>query len=537
MQASGLCFLWFCVTAHLSCDQAIPNFCLSFLTLVYCKGMNLGEKPISIIIYCSAAAFVALLYILVTAALPSADLQRIRLTEYYALTTITVLYATLLLNAAYGIFPQLPGQALFYKARKPLGLSVFGLALLHANFGFFGLLGGFSGLAFLSETYRTAITLAASALVIFGFLAVLSLFSTWAERNRWVYGLVYIAALLIAIHALALGSHFADLSNTIPQLFIFGLLLLLILEALRLDKFVSTKWPSRYQFGWVFALCLVIITFYTQQYVIGFDPSTGSFGLHAQHLQQAQNNTGGVQSRYSVSLEAPQNVIPGQPVELRFKVFNASSGEVVRQFILEQEKLMHLIIVNNGLSYFDHVHPELTGDSFVVTATFPSPDLYRLYLNFLPSGGQEQQIALSIPVGTTEPLTRPVTTPDLTLKTIGDYAVAIDTNGPLKASELSIDRSITFSLTKQGQELRTLEPYLGAFGHMVMVHTTTHEYAHVHPNLTDVLKPTDRGGPTVEFTPLALGNFQPFKPGVYQVFVQFQENSTLFVAPFRVEVQ
>ncbi|WP_218276406.1 hypothetical protein, partial [Pseudomonas sp. FW305-BF6] len=49
--------------------------------------------------------------------------------------------------------------------------------------------------------------------------------------------------------------------------------------------------------------------------------------------------------------------------------------------------LMHLIVVSNDLSYFDHIHPEYKGDGlFTITPNFPSGGKYTLFADFVPKG-------------------------------------------------------------------------------------------------------------------------------------------------------
>ena len=114
------------------------------------------------------------IYLWVKLFIPEGNLQIVKLTEYYALTTISFLYLSLLTTPLYHAFPKLPGRAQYTKARRALGVSAFFFALMHVYFAFFGQLGGFAGLSFLSTNYLIAISLSTIALLILGLLALTS---------------------------------------------------------------------------------------------------------------------------------------------------------------------------------------------------------------------------------------------------------------------------------------------------------------------------------------------------------------------------
>ncbi len=52
---------------------------------------------------------------------------------------------------------------------------------------------------------------------------------------------------------------------------------------------------------------------------------------------------------------------------------------------------MHLIIVEQDLSYFAHIHPTLIGadGNFTINHTFPESGTYKLWVDFKPKGGTQ----------------------------------------------------------------------------------------------------------------------------------------------------
>ncbi|HTF05296.1 MAG TPA: heavy metal-binding domain-containing protein, partial [Bacteroidia bacterium] len=66
---------------------------------------------------------------------------------------------------------------------------------------------------------------------------------------------------------------------------------------------------------------------------------------------------------------------------------------------VEHEKKIHLIIVSNDLSWFEHIHPEYQADgSYQVKTKFPAGGDYTLFADYVPTGGNHQleKIALTV---------------------------------------------------------------------------------------------------------------------------------------------
>lgn len=70
-----------------------------------------------------------------------------------------------------------------------------------------------------------------------------------------------------------------------------------------------------------------------------------------------------------------------------------SSGEPVDKFDIEHEKLMHLIIVSEDLSIFQHLHPQFNGNGmFKVSTNFPKGGRYKLIADVVPSGQETSTV-------------------------------------------------------------------------------------------------------------------------------------------------
>lgn len=495
--------------------------------------------------------------------IPDSTNQIIKLTEAYALLALLYLYLALLASPFTRFFTFFPWRGQYLRARRAIGVSAFFFGLTHASLAFFGQLGGFEGLFFLDSKYLIAISLSTLALIILACMASTSFdyMVTKLTFPRWkmLHRLVYIAAIAILIHALLLGSHFANLSELIPTILFIMISFLLILESFRFDNYLKLKWPVLPSFGVSFGIVLLLIAF--DSIYLFFPSSAGtSLNIHAQHIllaQQAQqqanqsiltNNgnlpptlVGDRTKRFNVSFLHPDIVEASHDANLRFQIFDASNGNQVNLFQDVYSKTMHLVIVDSDLNIYSHVHPTQDLNGFFITTQFPHDGIYHLYENFQPLGAIEQQSAQTINIGDASPsanLRANQAVDTQFTKTFGNYEVGLDFPKPLLASQLSTGgQKLTFTIKDAATKnpITTLKPYLSAFGHLVMINEQTYDYLHVHP--TNLIPPAadSNGGPTVEFLPLGL--YAPIKPGIYRVFAQFNPDNQLFTADFTVNIE
>jgi DMSO/TMAO reductase YedYZ heme-binding membrane subunit len=481
-------------------------------------------------------------------------------TQIYSLTSVALLYLSLLAGPLCFTLPHLPFGKQYLHARRALGVAAFYFALLHASFAFFGELGGFEGLAYLGNTYLIDVTLGFLALIILYLLAITSFdfviqnltFPRWKRLHRFIY----VAGFFILVHALMLGSHFSTLSDFIPQIFFCALAILLFLEALRIDSFLEKHYKHLPRFGISTSLCIGLIVCF---YLYSLLPSTSAspLSMHSQHTQMANDSQragnmnmnldtnmsqypgmdGDKTKRYTTSFTPPDSVQAQEDTTMHFTMYDASSGNRVVYFKNVYDKPAHLVIVDSTLTYFNHIHPTATQDGFDVTTQFPKEGEYHMYLSFQPFGAIEQQVAFTITVGAGSESTRSTQVPDSKLtKTFGDYQTTLDTIPPYKADELSSGlQRMQFTVKESNGRAATLKPYLASFGHLVMINQKTYEYVHVHPTNLKPPKPNENGGPEVEFMPLGL--YGPIKPGIYRVFAQFNPDNNLFTADYTVEIK
>jgi hypothetical protein len=170
---------------------------------------------------------------------------------------------------------------------------------------------------------------------------------------------------------------------------------------------------------------------------------------------------GGDPAGYGLRLSTTQS---GSTVKIRFSVVHA--GDVVTKFAVRHEKRLHLIVVRKDFAQFRHVHPTMSPDgNWSIDTALPGGQ-WRLFADFQPGGGANQVVHRDVSV-TGSPEAPAVRQP---------YQVGL--SGMLTAG--GAGSMLSFRVTEHGRPVK-LQPYLGAFGHLVVLRDTDMKYLHVHP--------------------------------------------------------
>lgn len=229
---------------------------------------------------------------------------------------------------------------------------------------------------------------------------------------------------------------------------------------------------------------------------------------------------------------------PGETAQLRFTISNPQSGQRVKDYVLTHEKLFHLFIVSQDLAEYQHIHPQLEADgTFLVETTLPRAGLYKLHADFFPRGGQPQILHRELVTAGYTPIksaSLPALTSDATLvKTVDSMKITLEPGGPLVAGTLiPLTYRLADSLT--GEPVRDLEPYLGAWGHTLILNADQSEYLHTHPSemLPSGADQTSlRGGPNVDFNAMFPA------AGDYRIWTQFQRAGKVSTVFFTVRIK
>ena len=201
---------------------------------------------------------------------------------------------------------------------------------------------------------------------------------------------------------------------------------------------------------------------------------------------------------------------------VRFRILD-DRGATLRDFDVEHEKRMHLIVVRRDLTGFQHLHPRQEADgTWAVALRLDEPGSYRLFADFSYQD-TPNTLATDLRVDGDAALT-PLPAPAATATSGGGYDVRLDAARARPGEEAAL----RFAITKDGRAVRP-ERYLGAGGHLVALREGDLAFLHVHP--------TGRTGDDVGF-----GATFPTE-GAYRLFLQFKHEGRVQTVAFTQEVE
>ena len=215
----------------------------------------------------------------------------------------------------------------------------------------------------------------------------------------------------------------------------------------------------------------------------------------------------------------------GEQDELGFTILD-DAGEPLRDFETSHEKKLHLIVVRTDGSQYRHVHPVLDRASGTWTTPWEwsAAGTYRVYADFAPAvEGGPDKVTLTRTVDVAGELS-PAPAADVKTTDYADgFEVTVD--GRLIAGSAS---ELTLTVRRDGEPVSELQPYLGAFGHLVALRDGDLAYLHVHAQ-GDEPKPGGTAGPEISFAAEAP------TAGKYLLYFDFQVDGQVHTAEFVVD--
>ena len=221
------------------------------------------------------------------------------------------------------------------------------------------------------------------------------------------------------------------------------------------------------------------------------------------------------------------------------------NGSVVHNYNLDMTKLMHLIVVSDDLTDFQHVHPALLPSGhFTIALHLAHPEqAYHLYFDGLPAGAGRHVLRFDLPSPSGAPIAERSLHPAGSSVDVGPYTVTIDpTSVPF--GEIA---TISVHIFKNGRSATDLHPFLGVMSHGVLVGTKDLAYMHAHGMTAEMLNmnsANDCGDSMMmAMTPmppdLNIGSqfeFQILAPSAqaYDLWIQFVGGKTVYTAPLLV---
>ncbi|SDM20397.1 hypothetical protein SAMN05660642_01851 [Geodermatophilus siccatus] len=202
-------------------------------------------------------------------------------------------------------------------------------------------------------------------------------------------------------------------------------------------------------------------------------------------------------------------------------------GAPVTEYRQDHGEDLHLVAVRADLSGYQHVHPDRAPDGTWRVPLTLTPGSWRLVADTTPAAAGEDDdtegIALTADLqvaGTYDP--QPLPEPAAVTEVDG-YTVVL-TGEPTAGAE----SELTFSVSRDGRPVTDLQPYLGAYGHLVALREGDLEYLHVHPVEDAHVAPAP--GPHVAFAATAPS------AGTHRLFLDFRHGDAVHTAAFTVQV-
>jgi hypothetical protein len=219
----------------------------------------------------------------------------------------------------------------------------------------------------------------------------------------------------------------------------------------------------------------------------------------------------------------------GKPGQLSFVIDNPKH-KPQKDFTLQQTKLLHMYLVRDDLTEFQHIHPSLdmkTG-TWTVPIKFAKPGPYRVVIEFealKDDGNFDDRILgdkLTVPGAYSPVKYSPITGSN----NVDGYTVTLDPTATVHGPNMHL------KITKDGQDVTDLQQYLESYAHITGFRKDTLQAVHVHPNEVPPYKtdPNAVGGPNLTLMSLFTD------PGKYRLWIQFQTNGAVHAVPLDVTV-
>lgn len=225
----------------------------------------------------------------------------------------------------------------------------------------------------------------------------------------------------------------------------------------------------------------------------------------------------------------PTTAEAGKPVELKLKVVESKSGDVVKTFDIAHEKYFHLLLTSKDLNWFLHEHPEMDENVvWTIPVTFPAAGSYWVHGDVAPKDKGSQLLTTKVSV-TGKPQEWSSKHELSNTSVVGKMKGLLSTLKPIEIGKKTTLQVKLFN-TDNGMPIGDTVPWLGAAGHMMIFHTDGVTVVHSHPAEDEENNALVKKG-IVRFT----GRFP--KEGFYKVYAQFDWDGEIRTLSFGIQVK
>jgi hypothetical protein len=261
----------------------------------------------------------------------------------------------------------------------------------------------------------------------------------------------------------------------------------------------------------------------------------GPMGADAFTLQRlsAKSPHTGVNVAYRATIQPSGGlIVPGSPTTLTLRLQSAATGLPPAALEIVHEKPVHMFIVSQDLSDFQHVHPTVVGPGqLAIPANFKKTGPYSIFAQFKPTGEPQQTTANRLQVPGASMPAQPLILDTSNTKTrMGTDQTGLPQAYTYQIANLprAVGQPVRFqvNILKNEQPVGQVEPFLGAAGHAIMLSANHDNFIHAHA--MDGIHPAPQQpachqGATLAGPPSVL-HFESdevvTRPGTYRAWIQ-----------------
>jgi hypothetical protein len=252
--------------------------------------------------------------------------------------------------------------------------------------------------------------------------------------------------------------------------------------------------------------------------------------MAAKKTEEHQHPKAEKQATIKISLVKQEDQVGKKLTQIKLTKITDDQPVALNDLKEAHTQKVHLLIVDDSLTDYHHIHPEATKEPGVYQFewTPKAKGSYKLWADLVPVATNEQQYV----------------TFDL-IK--GEKGAPIDKNVSLQSTVEGYTFKLSFDQDKlvagkpvmgkiivtdaKGDSVKTLEPIMAAYAHIVGFSEGLQSVVHIHPMGDEPTKETDRGGPELEF------HLEPSAPGFIKLFAQVKLNGKELFVPFGINIE
>jgi hypothetical protein len=222
-----------------------------------------------------------------------------------------------------------------------------------------------------------------------------------------------------------------------------------------------------------------------------------------------------------VRLVSQQKLIRAGVSDYIFMLWDEENKKSVTEEDLQEThtKKLHLVVYDEALKEFSHVHPEKDNNLWRVEINLPVNGNYIIWAQGKLNDGEEFSSMARAEVIKGNPANKKTPMGDVRKGTDRLTTVTLS-NTKLKAGQMA---TLSFKVTREDGETPVMAPYLGALAHVIATSSDGDELLHVHP--------MSAGEPNSGVLHASFPS-----SGEYRIWIQFIEHDELKTIPLSVVV-